>query len=427
MIEKIVSQNREKNQGGLICICSAHQDVIHATFSFLSKNPAVNISIESTVQQVNQDGGYTGMTPQSYSDTVRNIAKEYNILKESYILAGDHLGPNAWKHMTGKEAMDKSLVLVKEYVKAGYTKLHIDPSMSCSDDPTPLPLEVIAERTAMMIQEAEKASNNAFGKSDQLFYVIGTEVPVPGGSQEHEDHVTVTPLKEVEQTITVIREYLEKYDLLHVWSKVKGVVVQPGVEFGDDFVFPYLQNQATHLYPALLPYNHLVYEAHSSDYQTTQSLFELVKDHFSILKVGPELTFAWREALFALDMIEQENPAIANKSNLRKFVETEMNTDPKYWVAYYKGTKEELEFKKIYSLSDRIRYYWNYPSITTKVKDSLPGLDKALTYSLVSQYLPWVLEYNEKYNRSDFSAQRILRWSVERVIQKYFNATSPKK
>lgn len=422
MIESIILENKSKNKNGLICICSAHEDVLHASFDFLSKNPQARLSIESTVQQVNQDGGYTGMTPFDFYHKVKQIATQYNVLEESYILAGDHLGPNTWKGLPASEAMQKSLVLVSEYVKAGYTKLHIDPSMSCSDDPSPLPIEIIAERTAQLIKQAEETAKKEFGNADRLFYIVGTEVPVPGGSQEHEDHVSVTPLNEVENTINVIKKYLQEYDLEHVWNKVKGIVVQPGVEFGDDFVFRYTKGQANHLNQAIQTDKHLVYEAHSTDYQTTNSLHGLVHDHFAILKVGPELTFAWREALFALDMIEKENPSIIDKSNIRELVEQEMLNKPEYWKPYYNGSDIELAFKRVYSLSDRIRYYWNTPSIQKKLQTSLPQLDQALTYSLVSQYLPWVLEYNEKYGYTEFSSRRILRWSVERIIQKYYNA-----
>ena len=423
MIAKIVTTNRQSKENALICICSAHQDVIKAAFSFLQKNPTICLSIESTVQQVNQDGGYTGMVPKDYVAMVYKIAEKYNIPKESYILAGDHLGPNAWKHLAAEEAMKKSLVLVEEYVKAGYTKIHIDPSMSCSDDPTPLSIATIAERTAMMVEVAEKTAIATFGNSDRLFYVVGTEVPVPGGSQEFEDHISITPPHEVEETIRLIKEAFDQYNLSPIWNKVRGIVVQPGVEFGDDFVFLYKKDNAKALIDVITPYPNLVYEAHSTDYQTTLSLNGLVQDHFGILKVGPELTFAWREALFALDMIEKENPAISLKSNLRDTVDKEMLENPTNWAPYYKGTDVELSFKRIYSLSDRIRYYWASPTLTEAVDKAIPNYNKALSYSLVSQYLPWVLEYNEKNNKTNFSAQEILIWSVERIIQKYFNAT----
>ena len=53
-------------------------------------------------------------------------------------------------------------------------------------------------------------------------------------------------------------------------------------------------------------YDRLIFEAHSTDYQTPAALAALVRDHFAILKVGPALTFALREALWALDCIERE-------------------------------------------------------------------------------------------------------------------------
>ena len=50
----------------------------------------------------------------------------------------------------------------------------------------------------------------------------------------------------------------------------------------------------------------LVYEAHSTDYQRPESYRNLVRDGFAILKVGPALTFAMREVLEALSLIEAE-------------------------------------------------------------------------------------------------------------------------
>ena len=50
----------------------------------------------------------------------------------------------------------------------------------------------------------------------------------------------------------------------------------------------------------------MVFEAHSTDYQTAGALRALVEDRWAILKVGPALTFALREALFALSAIEEE-------------------------------------------------------------------------------------------------------------------------
>ncbi|MGL4524755.1 MAG: class II D-tagatose-bisphosphate aldolase non-catalytic subunit [Spirochaetia bacterium] len=422
MIDSIVKQNKEKGQGALICICSAHPDVLRAAFSFLKKHPDANFSIESTVQQVNQEGGYTGMTPDQYVQNVMGYAQEFGITKERFILAGDHLGPNVWRNLPATQAMEKCLVLIEQYVKAGYKKLHLDPSMGCADDPTPLPVATIAHRTALMMQKAETVATEIYGHSRDLFYIVGTEVPVPGGAQEHEDHISVTPLKEVHETIDAMRQAMQNTGVAEVWARVRGVVVQPGVEFGDDFVFLYKPGQAAGLNKAIDTQQAVVYEAHSTDYQTTQSLRGLVQDHFAILKVGPELTFAWREALYALEMIEKSLPDIAQKSAVFETVEAQMRMAPGYWQPYYGGSEAEIRHKLVYSLSDRVRYYWTDEKIQERIAHLMKNLDNKLLYPVVSQFLPWVIERGEIEGHRDFDPRVILIWAVERVIDKYYRA-----
>jgi len=36
-----------------------------------------------------------------------------------------------------------------------------------------------------------------------------------------------------------------------------------------------------------------------------------------------------------------------------------MKTQPDQWSGYYSGTNQEVELLKVFSYSDRIRYYWN--------------------------------------------------------------------
>src|SRR5262249_40081770 len=137
-------------------------------------------------------------------------------------------------------------------------------------------------------------------------YVIGTEVPVPGGGQEEAHHLAVTRTEEAERTLSLARQALAARGLSAVWDRVIALVVQPGVELGDAVLFEYDRTRTRSLRDFLRGQDHLVYEAHSTDYQTETALRELVEDHFAILKVGPGLTFAFREAVFALAAIEQE-------------------------------------------------------------------------------------------------------------------------
>ncbi len=72
--------------------------------------------------------------------------------------------------------------------------------MSCADDPVPLTDEIVAQRAARLAVIAEKTAKEKFGYSD-IVYVIGTEVPVPGGATEALEGVEVTDPQAARKTL----------------------------------------------------------------------------------------------------------------------------------------------------------------------------------------------------------------------------------
>lgn len=132
----------------------------------------------------------------------------------------------------------------------------------------------------------------------------------------------------------------------------------------------------------------MIYEAHSTDYQSRQSLRELVEDHFAILKVGPALTFAFREAAFALAEIE-EKIIETTPSHLRETLESTMLENPSEWQKHYSGSDRHQKVALAFSFSDRIRYYWNYPAVNAAFERMMRNLaQQPLPLSLISQYFP---------------------------------------
>src|SRR5665647_637245 len=123
------------------------------------------------------------MRPADFRDLVHEIADRHGLPRDRVVLGGDHLGPNTWRPLGPEEAMDRADVLVEAYVLAGFTKIHLDCSMSCAGDPSPLTDDLVAERAARLAKVAEDTAVRARGGSD-LRYVVGTEVPVPGGAHE---------------------------------------------------------------------------------------------------------------------------------------------------------------------------------------------------------------------------------------------------
>jgi D-tagatose-1,6-bisphosphate aldolase subunit GatZ/KbaZ len=391
-LDEIVQAQKRGEAKGIASICSAHPYVIQQTLK-VSKTFRVSPLIEATCNQVNQFGGYTGMAPKDFVSYVRSIASENNFPFENIILGGDHLGPNVWQNEPAESAMQKSAVMIRDYVQAGFVKIHLDCSMKLGDDPEgALDIEVSAKRAAQLAKVAEDAfplSRRERGRGEGgLRYIIGTEVPIPGGAQEHEKTVSVTKVEDVEQTIKVTREAFLKEGLAEAWERVIGVVVQPGVEFGDDFVLEYQPEKAKEL-SRFIESQSMVYEAHSTDYQTRAALKKLVEDHFAILKVGPALTFAFREGVFALAMMEDELFSKEARSNMIRVLEDVMLQHPEHWKKYYHGDEAEQAFKRKYSLSDRIRYYWSDPKIQSALEGLLNNLEqRPIPLSLLSQFAP---------------------------------------
>jgi D-tagatose-1,6-bisphosphate aldolase subunit GatZ/KbaZ len=216
---------------------------------------------------------------------------------------------------------------------------------------------------------------------------------VPGGSKEKESFIRPTSPQGVKDTLAAMKEAFKKAGLEDAWERVIAVVAQPGVEFGDDHVFRYNREKAKSLSRSL-DYSPLVFEAHSTDYQTGQNLKHLVEDHFCILKVGPALSYAYREALFSLAKIEKElSFKIASPSNLEETAEKIMlEYCSGYWEKYYHGTEEEKRFARKFSLSDRIRYYWPHKQLAGAVEKLLDNLSAdGIPLTLVSQYMPHLI------------------------------------
>jgi D-tagatose-1,6-bisphosphate aldolase subunit GatZ/KbaZ len=93
----------------------------------------------------------------------------------------------------------------------------------------------------------------------------------------------------------------------------------------------------------------IIFEAHSTDYQLPESYVKLVEDGFAILKVGPALTFAMREALCALEDMESQLIPEIRRSFLTRVIEKVMLREPASWKPYYGGGAAEQRLLRLYS------------------------------------------------------------------------------
>ena len=280
---------------GIPSFCTANGLVIEACLKQALRFDDC-VLIEATANQVNQYGGYTGMKPADFRDFVYRIADQVGFDRDRIILGGDHLGPLTWQKEPESSAMAKSVELVKLFVSAGFKKIHLDTSMRVTDDSREEPLtdETIARRGAILYKACEEAYQELLAKNpreERPAFIIGSEVPIPGGAQEAEDSISVTKPEAVEHTLQAYREQFEKQGIHDAFHNIIGIVVQPGVEFGDEDIFHYNRENALKLTTYMKTHPEIVLEGHSTDYQSPEGLRWMVEDGIAILKVGPASHF----------------------------------------------------------------------------------------------------------------------------------------
>lgn len=394
--------------------CTANTDVLRSLFEYF-RDTREPLLIEATSNQVNQYGGYTGLDAQRFLDSLHGLADDCGFDPRRLVLGGDHLGPNPWKDKTAQRAMDEAASLVASYAAAGFRKIHLDASMPCADEPT-LDDTVIADRAATLCASCEAAA-----KGPPPIYVIGTEVPTPGGSGEHEEELAVTRPEAIRSTIETHRKAFRRHGVESAWERVVAVVVQPGVEFGNHVVSAFEPEKARDLPTVLADYPGLAYEAHSTDYQPVESLSQLVDFGFIFLKVGPAMTFAFREAIVALAHMESYLVESGVRSNVLATVREQMSRNPTYWAGYY-GEASEVSYEQLFSLSDRIRYYWALPKVRIALDLLFKNCEAARQKSaLLHQYFPDIDTRGIGQSPEPLAAQ-LIRARVGRVAQAYVEA-----
>ena len=416
----IIHRHKSGKALGIYSVCSAHPLVLESTLR-LAKRDGSHALIEATSNQVNQYGGYTGMRPAGFLEAVHRLASDVGLAPDQVLLGGDHLGPNCWKSSPADAAMQRAAVLVGEYVEAGFRKIHLDCSMACVDDLLALTDELIAERTAALCAISEGAWRRSGGQAP--VYVIGSEVPVPGGALDGTHELAVTMPEAAHATIEAHRRAFTQLGLQDAWQRVIALVVQPGVEFDHHMVIDYAPLKAAALSRSIVAVPGMVFEAHSTDYQTPGALAALVRDHFAILKVGPAVTFAMRETFWGLAAIATEL-GLESGDSLKRTLLDEMQREPDHWAAYYQDAAR-LQFDLQFSLSDRIRYYWGAPVVLRACTRLLETLTEAgIPHTLLSQYLP-VQFAQVRDGRLSNQPRALVLDGVSQVLRGYAHACNP--
>ena len=402
-LRKVIRANRAGHRTALPSVCSAHPDVLRASL-LLAETLDRDICIEATSNQVNQDGGYTGMHPAGFVSLVHEIADTSGVARERIHFGGDHLGPQAWRKQSPEAAMAKAHELVAAYAAAGFGKIHLDCSEGCKGEAAQLDDDVTAARSAELARRAA-------GAADDLLFVIGTEVPPPGGARMDEDGVI--PATTPEAARSTLAAHADTFGDLT--ALIGGLVVQPGVEFSPMQVHPLPVDRDPGLLAALHDWPEVCLEAHSTDYQRPDVYPHLAELGFAFQKVGPALTFAYRQALYALDRIAA---ALGRDgAGLQEQMEALMCAEPAHWQSHYTGP--DLALQRHYGYADRIRYYWPHPKAKSAVKRLFATLPARLPEPLVLDFVDAAALDRAETLPGPFPDRLILAY-VQQALMPYF-------
>ena len=186
-IEYFLQQiNNKTKQSGIhrtiFAACPNSLSVIKASLRSAKRNNAP-IKFAATLNQVDLDGGYTGLTQYQFVNLIRLEAQAINYTG-FVMIAIDHGGPwlkdvhtqEKWSYADTLAAVKKSF---EAAIEAGYDLIHVDPTIDITlQDGTTIDINVVAARTIELIVHAEKF-RRCHGYS-RIAYEVGTE-EVHGG------------------------------------------------------------------------------------------------------------------------------------------------------------------------------------------------------------------------------------------------------
>lgn len=287
--------------------------------------------------------------------------------------------------------------------------------MGCKGEPVALDDATTAARAAELCAVAEAVSQDGI-------YIIGTEIPPPGGAHAEIDALKPTKPAAVLETYEVHKRTFAKAGLGAAFERVIAIVVQPGVESAQMSVQFYDPATARDLVAARANMPGLVFEAHSTDYQSATALRALVDDGFGILKVGPCLTFALRNTLYGLEMACRELDG--EPLDLRDTMERLMLADPGTWTEHIHGDAGLQASQRVFGMADRIRYCWPHPDAQAAVATLAARVRRVKPHmGILCQYIGSDLVAEALAAGDDLSdAEALARRAARRMVRPWYEA-----
>jgi tagatose-1,6-bisphosphate aldolase non-catalytic subunit AgaZ/GatZ len=388
MMELSILENTPRT---LFAACPNSETVIKAALRSAQRANAP-IKFAATLNQVDLDGGYTGMNQFEFVKMVKLEAEaiHYN---GPIIIAIDHGGPwlkdiqsqENWPLIKCMEWIKKSF---EAAIEAGYDLIHVDPTVDRTlPSGSVIPIDLVITRTVELIEHAEK-----FRRDHQfppISYEVGTE----------EVHGGLADLSVFENFLKDLKNQLQNRGLSDVWPIF--VVGKVGTDLHTTTFDPQVAQKLVQIAKNYGSY----IKGHYTDYVENPADYPL--SGMGGANVGPEFTEEEYNSLLECEKIEidlDKQGGIAKKSNIMESLEQAVYQSGR-WKKWLQTEEKGIDFfsltpeRKAWLTKTGCRYIWSKPEVIKS------------RFSLYQNLL-----------KNGYQAETIVLSAIEKSMGKYFHA-----
>jgi D-tagatose-1,6-bisphosphate aldolase subunit GatZ/KbaZ len=339
----------------LLAACPNSIAVIRASLESARRSNAP-IKFAATLNQVDNDGGYTGFTHEEFVRTIREEARVINY-GGPVIVAVDHGGP--WlkdRHRTEGWSYEDTMTAVKQSFEsaldAGFDLIHVDPTVDITLSPGEgIRIEVVAERTVELIRHCEeyRAARNL----DRIAYEVGTE----------EVHGGLADMQVFDRFLSLLKKGLADAGMKDTWPCF--VVGKVGTDLHTTLFDPEVARRLT---DSARVYGSRI-KGHYSDNVDNPEQYPL--SGMGAANVGPEFTEREYDALVELGGLENRWAAegeLGKSSRIREHLWKAVVASGRWtkWLGEKESGKEFTnlsEERQEWLVKTGCRYIWENPEV----------------------------------------------------------------
>ena len=375
----------------IFAVCPNSMSVIRAAFRAAKRNHAP-IYFAATLNQIDGDGGYTGMNQSQFTKMLQFEADRVNY-NGCFITAIDHGGP--WlkdkqrvENWSTEDAMNGVKKSFEDAVLAGYDLIHVDPTVDINvPKGEVIDINVVVRRTVELIEHTERFRRER--NLPEISYEVGTE----------EVHGGLADKATFDNFLIGLKNGLAEVGLADVWPCF--IVGKVGTDLDTAIFDPEV---ARNLTSKVRPHGSWI-KGHYTDGVSNPEEYPL--SGMGAANVGPEFTISEYEALKELDALEcrlAEEGKVALLSGMTATLERLVYESGR-WIKWLHEDEAGKDFPELtaerreWLVGTGCRYIWQHPEAVAA---------RTQLYS--------------NLQRVGVSAEEVVLGRIERDMDKYFVA-----